>query len=155
MDLIEASRRKATIPPFDSAALNLSTNYEDFGDDYRDGSGEGKSKILDQEIDDMQRAPGGTTSNKEDESDKTGVIFKSIDKETKVCLPSLRSYVKFNSLCLNKVIRMVRLKPTSLSSSSQHLWETDELSEGVSLRQDLLKGVTSRQDLSKGASCQI
>jgi hypothetical protein len=49
------------------ATLNLSTNYEDFGNDYRDGSSEGKGKILDQEIDDMQRAPGGTTSNEEDE----------------------------------------------------------------------------------------
>ncbi len=53
MDLIKASRRKAAVPPFDSATLDLSTNYEDFGDDYRDGSGEGKGKILDQEIDDI------------------------------------------------------------------------------------------------------
>jgi hypothetical protein len=63
----------ATVPPFDLATLDLSTNYEDFGTNYRDGSGEGKGKILDQEIDDMQRAPGGTTSNEEDELDKTGV----------------------------------------------------------------------------------
>ncbi len=101
MDLTKASRRKATDPPLDLAALNLSTNYEDFGDDYRDGSGEGKGKILYQEIDDMQRAPGGTTSNKEDELDKTVIIFKLIDKETNVCLPALGSYVKFISSCLH------------------------------------------------------
>jgi hypothetical protein len=50
----------------------------------------------------MQRAPGGTTSNEEDELDKTGIIFKLIDKNTTVCLPSLGSYVKFDSLCLHK-----------------------------------------------------
>ncbi len=85
------SRRKATTLPFALTALDLSTNYEDFGND----------KIPDQEIDDMQRAPGGTASNKEDELDKTGVIFKLFDKEAKVCLPSLGSYVKFKSLRLH------------------------------------------------------
>ncbi len=102
MDLIKASKRKATTPLFALAALDLSINYEDFGNNCRDGSNEGKCKIPDQEIDDMQRAPGSTTSNEEDESDKTGVIFKLIDKETKVCLPSLGSYVKFNLLHLYK-----------------------------------------------------
>ncbi len=110
MDLIEASRRKATIPPFDLAILDLSTNYEDFGNNYRDGSGEGKGKIPDQEIDDMQRAPGGTTSNEEDEPDKTGVIFELIEKETKICLPSLGGYVKFDSLCLHKGFKDGKVK---------------------------------------------
>ncbi len=96
MDLIEASRRKTAAPPLPWPLL-ISANYEDFGNDYRDGSGEGKGKIPDQEIDDMQRAPGVTTSNKEDELDKTRVIFKLNDKETKVCLLSLGSYVKFES----------------------------------------------------------
>jgi hypothetical protein len=50
---------------------------------------------------------------------------------------------------------MVRLKPTSLPISSQHLRETDESSKGVSLRQDLLEGVSLRQDSSKGDSCQM
>ncbi len=101
-DLTEVSRRKATAPPFDSATLDLSTHYEDFGNNHRDGSGEGKGKNPDQEIDDLQKAPGGTTSNKEDELDKTGIIFKLIDKEKKSCLTSLGSYVNFDSLCLHK-----------------------------------------------------
>jgi hypothetical protein len=63
----------------------------------------------------MQRASGGTTSNKEDESDKTGIIFKLIDKETKVCLPSLGGYVKLDSLCLHKKIKDGEIK-TNLSA---------------------------------------
>jgi hypothetical protein len=115
MYLIKASKRKASIPSFALAALHLSTSYEDFGNDYRDRSSEGKNKIPDQEIDDMQRAPCGTTSNEEDESDKTGVIFKLIDKEAKVCLSSLGSYEKFNSLCLHKGFKDGEVK-TNLSA---------------------------------------
>jgi hypothetical protein len=155
MDLIEASRRKATVPHFDSATLNLSTNYEDFGDDYRDGSGEGKGKTPDQEIVDTQRAPGSTTSNKEDELDKTGIIFELIDKDTKVCLPSLGSCVKFNSLCLHKGFKDGEVK-TNLSAQLLSAPKGNKrVVQGVSLRQDSLKGVSLRQDSSKGVSCQI
>jgi hypothetical protein len=132
------------------ATLNLSTTYEDFGNNYRDGSGEGKGKILDQEIDDMQRAPGGTTSNEEDELDKTGIIFKLIDKETKVCLPSLGSYVKFDSLWFSKGFKDGEVKTNLSAQLLSSPKGNRRVVQGGQFETGLVDGVQFKTGLVKG-----